>query len=113
MSGIAGVFNIPRTPDELKVWATVHATHHRDINRAIYQITGLNLPEFVLDPIDPDNTSVWEDQHQVMHNNQDEILGISGFDLSEVDFKDEEFLTGWITLNANEHFQASNILGIG
>ena len=113
MSGLAGIFNVPTTPDELKVWATTHASHHRDINRAIYQITGVNLPEFILDPIDPSNTSVWEDQHQIMHSNFDEILGISGYDLSQVDFTNQEFLTGWITLNSNEHLQASNILGIG
>ena len=113
MSGIAGIFNIPRTPEELKVWATVHATHHININTAIYQLTGINLPGFVLDPIDPENTSVWEDQHQVMHDNQNQILGIAGFDLSEVDFTNQELLTGWIQLNSNEHYQASNILEIG
>ena len=113
MSGIAGIANVPTTPEDLKVWATTHATHHVNINEAIYQLTGANLPVFVLDPIDPENTSVWEDQHQVMHNNQNQILGIDGFDLSEVDFTNAEYLTGWTQLNFSEHLQASNILGIG
>lgn len=113
MSGIAGIYNVPTTPDELKVWATTHARHHTDINQAIYNQTGGNLPEFVLDPIDPENTSVWEDQHQIAHNNFNSVLGIAGYDLSEVDFTNRDYMTGWITLNAQEHFQAANILGIG
>ena len=113
MSAVAALFNVPSNAQELSTWATAHATHHRDINRVLYQLTGANLAEFVLDPIDPGNTGVWEDQHQVMHQNQNAILGIQGFDLSEVDFKNQDLLTGWITLNANEHFQAANILGIG
>ena len=113
MSAIAALFNVPSNAQELSQWATAHATHHRDINRVLYQLTGADLPEFVLDPIDPSNTGVWEDQHQVMHQNQNAILGINGFDLSEVDFKNLDLLTGWITLNANEHYQAAAILGIG
>ena len=113
MSGIAGIFNVPGTPEELLLWATTHATHHRDINRAIYNRTGIVLDEFVLDPIDPDNTTVWEDQHQVMHSQMDSVLGIGGYDLSEVNFKDPTLLNGWIQLNSNEHYIAANILEIG
>lgn len=113
MSGIAGIANIPTTREELLVWATNHATHHVDINRSLYQLTGINLPDFILDPIDPDNTGVWEAQHQIEHDNMDAILGITGFDLSEVDFKKTEYLTGWIQLNLSEHYQAANVLGIG
>ena len=113
MSGLANIFNVPSTAEELAVWATAHMTHHRDINRRIYELTGVSLPEFVLDPFDPADTGVWESQHQIMHTNMDLILNIDGFDLSEVDFTDPETLPGWITLNANEHYIASNVLGIG
>lgn len=113
MSGVAALFNVPTTPTELDVWASVHASHHRDINRAIYQLTQVALPEFVLEPINPKDTGVWEAQHQQMHQNQDAILGIDGFDLTGVDFTNPELLTGWIQLNSSEHFQAANTLGIG
>ena len=88
-------------------------THHREINKAIFAITGVNLPEYILDPIDPNDTGVWEDQHQIMHQDFDAVIGISGFDLTDVNFKNPELLAGWIQLNANEHYQASQILGIG
>ena len=113
MSGIAALFNVPGNRSELDSWASAHATHHRDIIRRIYEITGANLPEYVLDPIDPEDTGVWEDQHQIMHQDMDTVLGISGFDLSGVDFNNYEELVGWIQLNSSEHFQASNILEIG
>lgn len=113
MSGVAGLFNVPTNDIELQVWATTHMTHHRDINRALYEITGANLAEYVLDPINPLDSRVWEAQHQLMHFNMDAVLGISGYDLTGVDFTNEKLLPGWIQLNANEHYQAANILNIG
>ena len=113
MSGIAGIFNVPATPEELMVWATTHAAHHRDIIRSIYNRAGILLDEYIIDPINPNDTGVWEDQHQIMHSQMDSVLGISGYDLSEVNFKDTKLLNGWIQLNANEHYIAANILEIG
>ena len=115
MSGIASLFNVPTTQEELLQWASAHATHHRDINRRIYELSlgNIVLPEFILDPINPNDTGIWEDQHQIVHQDMDAVLGINGFDLSSVDFKNAEALTGWIQLNANEHYQAATALGIG
>lgn len=113
MSAIAALFNVPNTQNDLSAWATAHMSHHRDIQRRIYELTSANLPEFVLDPIDPDDIHVWEYQHQIMHQNMDAILGIDGYDLTGVDFKNSEALAAWIQLNASEHYQASNILEIG
>ena len=113
MSGVAGLSNVPNTKSELAVWATLHQTHHRDINRRIYELAGISLPEYILDPINPDDTGVWEDQHQQMHQDMDALLGINGFDLTNVNFENEAYLAGWIQLHFNEHYQAANILGIG
>ena len=113
MSAIASLFNVPANAQELSSWATAHATHHRDVNRVLYQLTGANLVEYVLDPINPDDTGIWAYQHQIMHQNMDAVLGIEGFDLTNVDFKNQDLLTGWIELHANEHYQAANTLGIG
>ena len=113
MSAIASLFNVPSNETELNSWAFAHAAHHRDINRTIYLATGRELPEFVLDPFNPKESGVWLYQHQVMHQNQDAALGISGYDLLEVDFTDAGQFAGWILLNANEHVQAADILRIG
>ena len=112
MSAIANLYNVPGTPEELNSWSFAHAAHHRDINRVLYQKVGAVLPEYVLDPVDL-NSWTWLYQHQELHNKMDALLAISGYDLLDVEFKDSQQLSGWVFLNADEHKQASNILGIG
>ena len=87
--------------------------HHRDINEKIYVLLKLALPEYILDPIDPNDTGTWEYQHQLMHDNQNSILGIQGQDLTGVDWKNPEVLTAWVFLNSSEHYQAAEELLIG
>ena len=113
MSAVAALYNVPSTRSELNIWAFAHAAHHRDINRTIYLATGTQLPEYVLDPLNPENIGVWMYQHQLMHQNQDAVLGISGYDLLDAELQDANQLAGWILLNATEHMQAADILRIG
>ena len=116
MSGVAVLYEVPTNTQEFLVWSGVHVAHHRDINRAIYQTLKIALPEYMLDPFDPlDEASLnnWLYLHQAMHANQDQILGIVGFDLTDVDWKDREVLEFWTLNHANEHLQAADILEIG
>lgn len=113
MTAVASIYNVPSTDDERRQWAFVHMAHHRDIIRVIYQLVKIVLPEFILDQIDPNDTGRWEYQHQIMHDNQNKVLGIAGQDLTGVDWKDQRLLAAWVWLNAVEHQQAANILEIG
>ena len=116
MSSVATLFETPTTPALFALWSSVHVAHHRDINRVIYQVYKLALPEYMLDPLNPlDETALnnWLYVHQAMHQNQDQVLGIAGYDLSDVDWTDRESLAFWTQQHANEHYQAANILGIG
>lgn len=113
MSAVAGIYNVPSTRQDLDTWAFQHAAHHRDINRVIFELLGITVPEYVLDPVNPDDNNVWRYQHQVMHSFMDAILGISGYNLLTLSWNDEKLLGGWIYLNASEHYQAANLLGIG
>lgn len=113
MSAVAALFNVPSSPPEFNQWSFAHAAHHRDIIRAIYQRVGLVLDEFVLDPLNVNDMGAWLYQHQLMHQQMDPILGIGGYDLLDVEFKDQQQLAGWIWLNSQEHYQAANTLGIG
>lgn len=112
---VGNIFNVPNIedPESFNVWAFAHMDHHRSINRAIYSSLLVALPEFSLDPIPlGDDSGAWMYQHQTMHNNQNAILGISGFDISEVKWRDKSLLEGWVWLHAQEHYQASQILGV-
>ena len=110
---IAGIFNVPTDDNELREWAFSHMANHRDIIRVIYNVLAIALPEYSLDPIDPDSTGVWQRQHQAMHQDMNSLLGTSGFNLLGLDWHDQNRLAAWVQLNALEHRQASDILRIG
>lgn len=110
---IAGLFNVPRTPEELNQWSFAHAANHRDIIRVIYELAAIALPEYLLDPLDPTNPGVWERQHQTMHQEMNALLGLEGFDLLGIDWDDQNKLAAWIQLNAVEHRAASDFLRLG
>jgi hypothetical protein len=113
MSAVAAIYNVPSTQNEFDSWAFAHAAHHNDIIRTLYNLVGATLDQYVLDPFNPNEPGVWLYQHQVMHQQMDVLLGISGYDLLEANFQDVNERAGWIWLNADEHKQASNVLGIG
>lgn len=110
--GLASIANIPGTSNDLAVWSFSHMAHHRDINRVIFERTGIALTEYPLDQFNPNDMGVWIYQHQEMHNNQNAVLSIAGNDLTDVDWSSQGDLATWIVLNFNEHYQASNQLGV-
>lgn len=113
---VAALYNVPISREQLDAWGFAHMAHHRDIIRVIYERIAFALPEYALDPIYPDvvgEESDWERLHQTMHTQMDTILGIEPYNLLGLDWKDENKLSAWVQLNADEHYQASNILGLG
>jgi len=113
VSGLANLANVLGNDIERAEWSFSHMAHHRDINARIYLLLKIALPEYILDPIDPNDTGQWEDQHQIMHDTQNQILGIQGQDLTGIDWKNANLMAAWIQLNFVEHYQASAILEIG
>ncbi len=113
---IAALFNIPGTPEEYAEWAFAHSVHHLDVNNRIYDTRQIALPFYLLDPFDPkdpNSAEAWAYNHELMHQNQNQVLGIDGFDLSTVDWSNRNQVAAWIQLNANEHYQAATILQVG
>lgn len=110
--GLGNIANVPADQQSTDEWAFSHAAHHRDINRAIFEKFGAVIPDFILDPFDPNDTGTFGYQHQQMHNLQNAILGISGNDLVDVSWQNEEERSQWIDLNMREHLQANAILGV-
>lgn len=115
--GLATLYNTPQDPVSLAEWSFAHASHHVDIIRFITEqdsakLGGQVLVSYVLDPLDPENTVLWQYQHQIMHNQMNAVLGIVGQNLTGVDWRDPEALSQFIDDNASEHLQANRILGI-
>lgn len=110
---LATLNSLPATPEEFATWSFSHSSHHRDIIRVIYQTTSQRLDEYVLDPFNIDDMGNWPYLHQVMHQQFNAVLGLAGFDLSEVDWRDDDLIRSWINQHANEHYRAGAILGLG
>lgn len=109
---IASIANIPSDPATLAQWSLSHATHHRDIARRILELENIAVTEYTIDPFNMENLANWLQLHQIMHNNQNAVLGIAGNNLSQVEWTDEGQLANWIGLHFREHLAASEILGV-
>lgn len=109
---VAGIFNTPETPQTLASWSFDHAGHHRDVNRRIFEVFAIVIPDFPLDPFNPADTGVWGRQHQILHSEINSVLGLQGNDLIEVNWKDENERVSWIDLNAREHLSWNEIVGV-
>lgn len=110
--GLASIANVPVDKETTDEWAFSHMAHHRDIIRVINEKFQIILPEYSLDPLDPNDLGTWGYQHQIMHNQMDAILSIAGNDLLDVSWQDQGERASWIELNFREHLQANQILGV-
>ena len=110
---IATIYTFPHTEEDFRRWSFEHMSHHRDIIRAIAQKGGPRLDEYVLDPFDPEDMSLWLDRHEAMHQQMDTVLGIAQNQLDELNWKDHEESANWFMQHGNEHFQAGTILQLG
>jgi hypothetical protein len=104
----------PEDQDDWLAWAFNHAANHYDWIPAIgAQKNIFGLQQFVLSPIDPENMGAWLYQHQISHDQANAALGTSGYNLIDLDWKDESQFAMWLRLNATEHQRISALLGIG
>ena len=109
---VVNIFNVPTTPNELAQWSFLHMAMHRGQNLAVFRQFKVYLPEYVLDPFDPQASGGWFYNHQLMHNNMDAILGVSPFDLIDVQWSDEAQRIGWVQSHAQQHQQETNQLDV-
>lgn len=110
---IAAIFNVPGDESERSEWAFAHMANHRDIIRVVYERYSLALPEYALDPLPVNDMGTWERLHQEMHSQLNGLLGLAGFNLLGIDWRNQGELAGWISLNATEHRQFCDFLQIG
>jgi hypothetical protein len=110
---VASIANIPEDGESLLQWSFAHMAHHADLISYFQRTNNATLPLYPLDPVNPDDMGAWFYQHQLMHNNQNQLLNIQGVDLLDVDWTDPTQRAIWIDLNFREHLQATNQTGVG
>lgn len=109
---ILNVYNVPTTDDELAQWSILHMFLHRGQNQAAFRQFNKTLPEYVLDPIDTTPNGAWFQNHQTMHDNLDQLLGIAQFDLIDVNWNETAERVGWIQGHAQLHQQEGQKLDV-
>lgn len=110
---IANLYDRPAEEADWTPWGFSNQAHHRDIVRAVRQQTGAQLEDWVLDPVDLKSFDTWLYRHAEAHRAMDAALGIAGYDLTGLDWKDRESLGDWIKKHGTEHRAAARILGVG
>ena len=109
---LANIWNVPQTTDDLQWWSFSNCALHNQILAAIQRQTGIILTTYLIDPIVATDYGGWAYRHQIMHNQQNAVLGIQGNDLTNFDPTNNDVFRGWIELHASEMQQACNLLGI-
>ena len=109
---IANLANVPGNPAEMAAWSFAHMAHHRDMISAVRIKYAIELPEYALDLVNLNDPGPFEDNHQLMHNDLDAILGTYNYDLTSVDLTNVEQRASWVYLNFQSHQAEGAALGV-
>ena len=109
---VANILNIPASPSDMRTWGTLHMIWHRNVIRSIFLNKNIALTEYVLDPAELRRESTWPQNHQTMHAEMDAVLGLSGYDLSDVDWTNQEEVLGWFELHGDITQQEADASGV-
>jgi hypothetical protein len=90
-------------------WRVHHADEHTQFNNML-GIAGIDVLSWRQDP---DFVKQWLNDHYTrLHLPLRKLTGVSGEDLSSVDFTDEDSWYDWIDIHSNEHADLRDALGI-
>lgn len=106
------LYNVPTDQNSFMEMSFANVDEHRKIITAVRTLYSITIQEYIIDPIPMFDFSGWAYRHQLMHNQQNAVLGIAGNDLTAVDLTKPDEVAAWTNLHAQEHYQAASILGI-
>jgi hypothetical protein len=109
---LVNLLNVPKTDQDWAVWGFSHKDSHAKIRQAIQKQKALNLTEYVLDPINPQDVQIFLDNNAQTHKDMNAALGTQGSDLQDADLSTEEGLESWIEIHYQEHYDAETALEI-
>ena len=109
---LALLLNRPRDAEDWTRWSFHHRASHEAITRAIQNINGVTLPNYIIDPINFLYPKLFLEANQQYHTDMDNFLGVQSADLEDVELGDERQLQSWIYLHWQEHQTAETRLGV-
>jgi hypothetical protein len=109
---LAALLNVPKTEEQWQQFSYDHRNSHDKIRAAILKKYGVNLTDYLVDPINPDNIKQFLQNNAALHTDMNGILQSQSADLLDVKLDDPQQLDSWINLNYQEHQNAEQLLGI-
>lgn len=108
----AYLYNTPTDAGSLLEWSSLHQKDHFGIAQIIFEkFSGTTVLLLPIDPIPIQfDMLTWARNHQAMHIEMDNVVGLSAFDLTSVNFAQREQMLIWMNLHAQEHFNVSQRL---
>jgi len=106
---------LPHDPEGFGTWLIEHQYEHTQFhNIALNQLNSIVVPDYDLASWSwaPEVTATWLNAHEVVHRALRQAAGISGIDLSIVDFRDEGAWFEWMDDHASEHQLIRQAFGI-
>lgn len=110
---LAALLNVPSSATDWSTWSWHHRLSHSAILVAAQKQKGVQLTDYVLDPINLQHVDDWLERNQQMHVDADGLVGSQSIDLTDVDFQDRSQLQAWIYLHYLDHQTIEQRLGIG
>lgn len=111
---IAGLYAVPQTEADLQRLGFFNYDHHVQVSDWIAANKNLSVERYVLYPMPPlDDLGTWIINHQSWHTQIDAILGVSGYNLLDVDMQNRDALQAFLFLHGEEHRQWARITGLG
>ena len=107
------LINIPSSEEEWGIWSYHHRLSHDAISQAIRQQKGLDLTDYIIDPVPTTAFPDWLDRNQQLHIEMDAAIGAQSVDLQDVNPKDANEMAAWVYIHFLEHQTAERVLKIG
>lgn len=96
----------------LQRWMFDHWQDHIEIINGVQRILGTKLAMYPIYPFTPESPDTWVQAHLQMHFDMNNALGLSGDDISSVDFSHPDDVAAFIDVNFLEHSNVRFALGI-
>jgi hypothetical protein len=100
---LPAVENIPKTANEWNHWSWDHRDSHTRIRAAILTQYGVNLSDYQIDPMNPNDITLFLQNNSQLHGDMNSVLGLQSADLQDVNMGDPHQLEAWIRLHWQEH----------